>query len=495
MTNTISVTPEAEQLKISADTAMALFSAVDTLPEKRRAALTALITAKLLPKLADDAAVNAGRAHLLDQVFTAKTPMHRLLAIAESIRLGQVVKRWAADIAKQLQPVFVEQLPSMQLLNEADDRLNLARACSLMSADWLHDYLANSIAEEETGEKARSEMVSALLGRAGSLADALRRLATAFERLRPGTESPGDTVARRLTRTLSSLREALMESELEAGDDLGKALYALVSAPLVTVGRPQEEKVQVDLSKEALLAVHDMVRTRISVVADPAMYRVVEYCRKLCGGGSWPVNLQKPLERLTTDVTEALVLLGRQGQRDQALLGQLEILCNHPERARFVARELATKHPELPEDVRGWLERGRMVAVRQASGAAIEAAASNADESIGLALQAARQARALRDSLCEPLASSLEIYEPALASATKELLDRVQVLAVQVEQAAILRGLDLYGAIGDEVEMSAKFFNVVGNAPRQRMTVRQPAVVRKRADGAMGEVVTKGLVA
>jgi hypothetical protein len=337
-------------------------------------------------------------------------------------------------------------------------------------------------------------MVSALLASAGSLADALRRLATAFERLRPGTESPGDTVARRLTRTLTALRAALLESELEAGEDLGKSVYALVSAPLAAVGRPQEEKVQTDLSKEALLAVHDMVRTRISVVADPAMYRVVEYCRKLCGGSSWPADLKKPLERLTTDVTEALLLLGRQGQCDQALLGQLDILCNHPERARTVARELAARHPELPEDVRDWLERGRVRVVRQASDAAIEVAASNADESIGLALQAARQARALRDSLHEPLVSNLEIFEPVLASATRELLDRVQVLAVQVEQAAILRGLDLYGATGDEVEMSTKFFNVVGNSPRQRMTVRQPAIVRKRVDGTIGAVVTKGLV-
>jgi len=494
MTATIPPAPAAEPLKISADVAMPVFAAADTSPERRSAALTALITAKLLPKHADDAAVKAGRSHLLDQVFNAELPVHRLLAIAESIRLGQVVKRWAADIAKDLQPAFLEQLPSMQLLNEADDRLNLARACSLMSADWLHDYLANSIAEEETGEKPRGEMVSALLASAGSLADALRRLATAFERLRPGTESPGDTVARRLTRTLTALRAALLESELEAGEDLGKSVYALVSAPLAAVGRPQEEKVQTDLSKEALLAVHDMVRTRISVAADPAMYRVVEYCRKLCGGSSWPADLKKPLERLTTDVTEALLLLGRQGQCDQALLGQLDILCNHPERARTVARQLAAKHPELPEDVRDWLDRGRVRVVRQASDAAIEVAASNADESIGLALQAARQARALRDSLREPLLSNLEIYEPALASATQELLDRVQVLAVQVEQAAILRGLDLYGASGDEVEVSTKFFNVVGNSPRQRMTVRQPAIVRKRVDGTIGAVVTKGLV-
>lgn len=488
-------TPAAsELLKVTADEGMTLFASASTSPETRRAALTALITAKLLPKLADDAAVNAGRAHLLHQSLTAELQMHRLLGIAESIRLGQVVKRWAPDIAAQLRPAFTERLPPMQLLSEADDRLNLARACGLMSANWLPDYLADSIAGEETGEKARGELVGAFLNGSASLSDALRRMSAAFERLRPETESPGDTIARRLTRTLFALREVLLESELEAGVDLGQALRALVTAPLVAVGRPQEEKVQIDLSREALLTVHDMVRTRISVVVDPEMYRVVEYCRKLCGGSTWPKELKKPLERLTTDVTEALVLLGRQGQRDQALLGQLDVLCDHPERARALAREIVAKHPELPEDVRNWLEAGRTRVVRQASQAALDVAAGNADEAIGIALQAARQARVLRDSLHEPLTSSLDIYEPALATVTRELLDRVQVLAVQVEQAASLRGLDLYGTPGEEVELSTKFFATAGTASRQRMTVRQPAVVRKRADGTAGEVVTKGLV-
>jgi hypothetical protein len=57
MTATIPPAPETEPLKGSSDEAMALFAAADTPPERRRAALTALITAKLLPKLADDAAV------------------------------------------------------------------------------------------------------------------------------------------------------------------------------------------------------------------------------------------------------------------------------------------------------------------------------------------------------------------------------------------------------------------------------------------------------
>jgi len=474
---------------------LSAFANAATPPAERRAALTAMITAKVLPKQADDPAVAAGRSHLLAQVFALDAaPEHRLLSIAECIRLGQVVKRWAPEIAEQLRPAFADELPSMQLLNEADDRLNLARACALMSAAWLPAYLARAIAEEETGEKARGEVVAALLARSPDLATALRQLASAFQALRPNTEEPGETVARRLARTLVALRSALLEVELEAGDEPGKALYEMLALPLSALGKPQTDKVQLDLVREALLTVHDIVRTRISVVADPQMYSVVAYCRRLLGSTSWPKDLTSPLERLITDVSEALILLGRQGQCDQTLLGQLDVLCSHPERARALARDLAKKHPELPEDVRDWLERGRIRAVRPASESAIEAAASNADESIGLALQAARRARAMRDNLHEPLLANLEIYEPAMALAARDLLDRIQTLAVQVEQAASLRALDLYGVPGEEIEMSPKFFTVLGGAPRQRMLVKQPAIVRKRPDGGVGDVVAKGIV-
>ena len=474
---------------------LSAFASAATPAAERRAALTALITAKVLPKQADDPAVAEGRAHLLALVFAQDAaPEHRLLAIAECIRLGQVVKRWAPEIAQQLRPAFAQELPAMQLLTDADDRLNLARACAQMSAAWLPAYLAKAIAEEETGEKARTEMMAALLARSPDLATALRELANAFQALQPSTEEPGETAAKRLARTLAALRNTLLEVELDAGDGPGKALYEMLALPLSDLGKPQTEKVQIDLVREALLTVHDIVRTRISVVADPEMYSVVGYCRRLIGSTSWPKELNNPLERLITDVSEALILLGRQGQCDQALLGQLDVLCSHSERARALARDLAAKHPELPEDVRDWLERGRMRVARQASESAIEAAASNADESIGLALQAARRARAVRDNLNEPLLANLEIYEPTMAPAARDLMDRVQALAVQVEQAASLRSLDLYGVPGEEIEMSPKFFTVVGGTPRQRMLVKQPAIVRKRPDGSVGDVVAKGIV-
>ena len=480
--------------KLTPEIALTVFASADTTPEDRRAALSALIGAKILPKAAGNQAIAQGRERLIADTVGHREAKYRLLAIAEAIRLVQVVKRWLPEITKQIEPAFAQQLPSMQLLPEADDRLNLARACALFPLPWMPQYLALSIAEEEQGEKARSEMIEALLLRVPTLADGLRMLAPHFENLRPTTEAPGDTIARRLTRTLSALRAAIVESELDAGDDLGKALHSMVSCALSAIGRPQDEKAQIDLARETLLTVHDMVRTRISVVADPEMYRAVAYCRQLCGGGSWPNELKKPLERLITDVTEALVLLGRQGQCDQALLSQLDVLCNYTERARAVAKNLAVRHPELPEEVREWLERGRLRNVRAISESALEAAASNADGTIGLALQAARHARSVTAALRGRLISSLEIYEPALVPAITEVFDQMQVLAVQLDQVASLRGLDLYGIPSEEVDASAKFFDVIGSNPRQRMVVRQPAIVKKRADGSPGDVVLKGLV-
>jgi hypothetical protein len=480
--------------RFTPEAARHIFSNANETPEDRRAALSTLIGAKVLPKEAGDDAIARGRVQLIADAINHPEPKYRLLAIAETIRLGQVVKRWLPEITKQLEVAFEHPLAPMQLLDDADDRLNVARACSLFQRDWMPQYLAISIAEEEQGEKARCEMIAALLIRVPTLADGLRMLAPHFENLRPKTETPSDTVARRLTRTLNALRGAILESELDAGDELGKALHRTISGALSLVGRPQDEKAQIDLARETLLTVHDIVRTRISVVADPDMYLSISYCRQICGGVSWPDGLKKPINRLITDVTEALLLLGRQGQCDQALLGQLNVLCNYPERARIIAKEIADRHPELPEDVRDWLERGRVRNVRAGSSSSRESAASNADGTIGLAMQIARAARRSSSAVRDRLISNLQIYEPSMVPAISDILDKVQALAVHLDQVASLRDLELYGTPGDEVDASAKFFDVVGSNPRQRMVVKQSAIVKKRADGSIGDVVLKGLV-
>ncbi len=484
---------DAPSSNAKSDELLATFAG-DVSPERRREALTGLIAFKFLPKGAAHPAVLAGRDRLLHDACCHPDDRLRLVAIAEAIRLVQVVKRWLPDISKALEPAFAVELPALSLLQDADDRLNVARACALFEREWLQDYLARSVADEEQGEKARTELVEALLSRSDTLSDALIALARAFVRVKPATESPGDSLARRLTRTLSGLRAVLIESDRDAGVDPGQALASLVTGPLNATGKPQDDKAKTELTREVLLTVHDIVRTRISVVADPTMYQVVSYCRRLFGGNGWPDELAKPLDRLVTDVTEALLLLGRQGKRNQPLREQLDVLCKYPERARVIARELAVRHPELDEEVRVWLETGRARPEHDFRTAAVEMEARSADAAVGLTLQAARLARQGGDGMRERLLSSLEIFEPSLVSPTQDLLDRVKQVAVQVEQVASLRSVQLHGTPGEEVDVSPKFFEVASDDPRARMVVRQPAVVRTRADGTVGDVLLRGIV-
>ncbi|WP_176079430.1 hypothetical protein [Paraburkholderia tropica] len=484
---------DTPQIKAGSSELLAAFAG-DVSPELRRDALTGLIAAKYLPKEAQEPAVLVGREKLLRDARNHPDERLRLLSIAEAIRLSQVVKRWLPEITSALEPAFESELPSFALLEDADDRLNLARACALFNRSWLPDYLARSVAEEETGEKPRAALIAALLVRAGTLTDSLVLLTERLQQVRPTTEFPGDTLAKRLTRILSCLRAEVVESDCETGPDLGRALYSLVVGPLNATAKPQDSKARTELAREVLLTVHDIVRTRLSLVAEPAMYQVVSYCRRLFDGNMWPDELAKPLERLITDVSEALVLLGRQGKRSQPLREQLDVLCKYPERARHIAKVLASRHPDFDEDVRSWLETGRSRPEREARYAALEVAAGNADAAIGLALQAARLAGQVGEGMRDRLVPGLEIYEPSLVSPAQDLLDRVKQVSVQVEQVATLRGIQLLGIPGDEVEASPRFFDVASDNPRERMFVRQPAVVKVRSDGAIADVLLKGII-
>jgi hypothetical protein len=58
----------------------------------------------------------------------------------------------------------------------------------------------------------------------------------------------------------------------------------------------------------------------------------------------------------------------------------------------------------------------------------------------------------------------------------------------------VLRSIELWGVQGEELEMSSKYFTQISDTPRQKVIVRQPAVVRKRPDGVLGDVISKGIV-
>lgn len=465
-------------------------------PRERQRALTCLITLKALPKQAEDPRFAHGLYAW--QVLISQPNVNdedRLLAVAELVRAVQVVKskKKAAQISEAITQAFNWPLPPSRMLKDADERLNVARACATSQVAWLPTYLARSVAEEDTGEKARFEFLSVLVSRTDSLSTAFSLLTESFATLRFDTEAPGDSMAKRLIRTLVALRPVLLASLAEAGEDAGKQFDEWLRVAMYTTGKPKEEKTQVDLTREVALTLHDLVRTRFSMATEPETFAVLKQCRTFFPGISWPAELRKTMDLIVQDVSEALLLLGRQDVPQQALLDQLELVCGLKERAKAVATQLADKHAELPERIRDWLRRGRLVAMHSASDALQVSLLEANDTAVGLALIESYKLVAAEETLLR-IIGTIEIYEPTLARPANNYAQLVHDSTAALMEVANRRGISLLGREGDEVEFSPKFFDPLRAISGQRVIVRRPAILR--ATGLQGgtDVVLKGLV-
>ncbi len=423
-------------------------------PRERQRAFTELVALKALPRQAEDPRFVRGlecwRALLAQSEVADEI---RLLAVAELVRAAQSVKvkKWAAWVGKALTPAFDQPLPPCKLLKEADERLNVARACATAHAPWLPVYLAQSVAEEDAGEKARTEFLKALLTRANSLADTFGLLAEAFSSIRFETETPGDSMAKRFVRTLTALRPVLLASLVEAGADAGKQFDDWLRAAMRASGKPKDEATQIDLTREVVLTLHDLVRTRFSMATEPETFAVLKQCRAFFSGISWPDDLRTTMELLVQGVSEALLMLGRQDVPQQALLEQLELVCGFRERAKAVATQLAERHTELPERIRGWLRRGRLV-VSHSTSEVLQASLLDAnDTAVGLALIESRKLAAA-DETPQRIIGTIEIYEPSLVRPANNYAQQVRDTTAALLEVANRRGISLLGSLGEEVD-------------------------------------------
>jgi len=462
-------------------------------PDERVRALTNLMTIKAIPKRADDPRFGVGLDRWVALANSSDTvPRDRLLAIAELIRATQQLKKRQPDLIKRTQLAFKQPLPPLALLDDPEARLNVARACSMTDTPWLQAYRAASIAND-TAPKPRTEMMEGIIARASSISEVLDLLRPPFEGLQPGTENPAESLAKRLAKTLEVFRSTVLASLIEAGPDVGKKLDGFIRSTLMATGRPKEESVQIELTREVALTLHDLVRSRFSLATEPQTFLALQYCRAFFSGISWPREVQHETNLLVQDVSEALVMLGRMGIPNIELLNRLELTCGIKERARIVASQLADKHTEIDESIRTWLRTGRMVNTIAASEVLQESLLANVDEAIGLALIEARTFKERSDSE-QRIANSLEIFDYSLVSAFKGLVSQSFSMVTAIEDLAKRRELDLLGTIGEEIEFSPKYFDMIGALRGNRVVIRRPAVVKRIAQSATGAVVKKGLV-
>lgn len=463
---------------------------------ERRKAFSELISLKVLPKQDDDPRFEKGlRAWfaLLSMPSTSETD--RLLALAELVRTRQVKikKKWMILIHEIITREFTQSLPPCRLLKNADDRLNLARACASSQANWLPSYVAQAIADEDMGEKARAEFLNVLLNRSNSLTEVFTLLGDAFSKVSFDTAASGESMAKRLVRTLIAFRPLLLASLREAGADAGKQFDEWLRASMRASGKPKEEKTQIALTREVALTLHDLVRTRFSMATEPDTFAVLKQCRGFFSSVTWPAALRETMNLLVQDVSEALLLLGRQDVPQQALLNQLELVCGLKERAKVVSNQLADRHTELPERIRDWLRRGRLVTTQITSSTLQESLLDANDAAVGIALIEGKKLGSAEDIL-QHVIGTLEIYEPELVRSVNGYARQVHNTLTALRDVANRRGITLKGIEGEKIEFMPKYFDPLKPITGNHVVVKRPAVIRSIGTQGSAEVITKGFV-
>lgn len=449
--------------------------------------------AKVLARHSEDPRFEVGVTYLQQVAANSEVALDRLVAISEIVRISQVAKRLKTDLGKRLQPAFEKPLPPSKTLSSAEARFYLAKAFATATTPWIVEYVASGVAEEETAEKVRLAFLETLFLRVGSLAEVFRLLAEALGKVVYGTEKPGDSMGRRVTRILAATRALIVKSHLLPGDDLGMAFSKLIRVPLATHGMPESPTVRIALAKETVLTIHDFVRTRFSVSSEPETYGALRYSREFFPGYAWSKDLRSALKLLENDITESILLLGKQGICDENLIDVLELVCGSREQTRSVTRHLADNHPELPEHVRNWLRTGRFDQQTKVSEVLQESRLLEADPILATLMLDVEQLRELLGVVHTDVESALELFDPKLHQVLAKFRDRVNDVLRQVDNLAHKRSLMLLGEVGASVEYVPKYFQITNTSPSRTVKVIRPAVVKRAADGSAGGVVLKGL--
>lgn len=460
----------------------------------RATALTDLLTDKALQKFAKTDQFSLGIDALIS-IAGDSGNADRLSALVQLCRIAQSAKSITAAIRNRVSPLLSTPLPPVQLLNDADDRGYVAKACKWTTAGWVLDYAIEGMVTEDTGETVRAEFAETAFARASCLAEIFEKARKVATTIVFETESPADTMAGRLTRILAVIRPAIVASLLPPGEAPGERLAELIRLPLSRYGPPTKEERQIKLAREIILCAYDLVRTRFSLATDADTYFALKAARRLFGhGAGWPDELRADLERVANSILEALLLLAKQGLTAQSLVDHLEIVVDHRLRADALLRALADNHPELGEAVRAWLRKTRVP--NQGNYRNTVAASQDLRTDPGLA-QALLDAERLAEGIAavrSQVIPSLTLYDPGLIPLLESHAVRAESLVGIVLELARQRRLGTFGQMGSDIDFMPKYFEAVAGVAGARVRVLRPAVVRLREDGQPGETVMKGLV-
>ncbi|MDA3970515.1 MAG: hypothetical protein PF442_04130 [Desulfobulbaceae bacterium] len=479
-------------MKNKQETLTTLFS-LGTVQEKYDA-LRKLIAARKHHAASKDKGFQIGIDGLLETVGdTSAQDKDRLLAVATLGRLASSIKRLRATIYDSLQVALAKELPEPFLLEEPDDRSYVGYACEQVQPKWGVDYCANAIVYEETGEQSRVAFLKALLMMKPDLSAVLMELAGVIRSFIPETEDPGTSIAKRLKRLMDGLQVAMAEIRGEPGDEPGKQLASLCWAAFKDVPVSKKVDTLIDTTAGVAGVIHEVVRLRFSLATEATTYSALKVVKSLQPTNVWAKNApqSKALLQVVQDISEAMLILAKQGITDDSLAGQLVIACGDKKTARQRMKKLA-QMPGVANNVKNWLAEGKNEAPLDV--AIGESQQLNDDCQLAELLIDAQRFQALESVGKQQILPEIEMLDPRLGESVQRLMQNGVTICDAIAVMAKRKNLRVRGTSGDIEEYAPMEHEIIGerNGVRQVCIVRP--VVEQVRDSGVSFVIIKGLV-
>jgi hypothetical protein len=467
----------------SVDQVLDRFSSARSISDLNESAAL-LLKGQLLSKTRDDPRLLQGIEHC----FEITTPAaDQLKGIAIAYRLGEASKPVMRQIRPIARSVLVHQLPPLDLLTDGEDRYYAS--LSIMDADgpWVSQFAANGIAREETAETARTTLARRLFSNE-SLADALRLIGNCLAQVTFLTEKPRESAARRLRRVVAAARRAIVLKAIPPGRNVGQALQAIFNAPFAKLGGPPEGELSWELASECCGLVHDILRTQLSLVADPEVYRSLSTAKSWITPPEWVLFVREDpaLGHVRSTLEEAVLLLAQRKVTDPALLDALAMFFPTRDEAAKRTRRIAEDNEGLDEDVREWLARFGRHRVTPILSTMTEARDSKSDSAVASLLVLAESLRTLLQNTDRTASAD----DPR-----NQVFIMVNRLVDEIVTLASARDLSVRLAPGDIVEYSENAHELIGGRQLGVRNVRviQPLVERRGSNG-VSAVIRKAIV-
>lgn len=418
------------------------------------------------------------------RIDCSTSPSERLGNTVLLGRLFSAIPKARSPIVKAYSTITSAEPAPLSEEYDSDDRLAAATLITHLDKPWVVTYVARQIVVEESAEKTREQLIRALLAKS-DLSSAFRAIQQQLETIHFETDTPSESLAKRLRRIIVSMRKALPTVETRCGSNTGAHLRDLLSKPLAAYGVLPAPNIIDGLAEDIVGLIYDIVRTQIELAAEPTMYDVTRVPRGWIGALLWPrfIGRSTSGKKLLGALEGAIVLLGRQGLASQTLRDVIVEMIGSQDGAAARLRKLGELNADLAPNIRTWLQNGGRTVSSHQQVELDEHSLAGTDEYIGALLLAAS---ALKSELEANRASTKDdrsgggyaLTDSRLVACAKTLVDEAWKLARH-------RGIELVGSIGEEVAYSryAHELTVGDPASIARVKIVRPLVERVLPSG------------